>query len=179
MCGVAIEYEGTRVLSVRGDDDDPFSKGHICPKATALQTLYEDPDRLRTPVRRVGSRWEPMEWDAALDFAAEGLHAVQERQGRDALGLYLGNPTVHNTGALLMASLFARALRTRVAQPVRPNQSQIELALGLVASGEGTAALSVRARAVVCPTANERIRCRALTRVETLELRVGAGPVPP
>jgi hypothetical protein len=74
---------------------------------------------------------------------------------------------------------FARALRTRVAQPVRPNQSQIELALGLVASGEGTAALSVRARAVVCPIANERIRCRALTRIETLELRVGAGPVPP
>jgi hypothetical protein len=74
---------------------------------------------------------------------------------------------------------FARALRTRVAQPVRPNQSQIELALGLVASGEGTAELSVRARAVVCPTANERVRCRALTRVETLELRVGAGPAPP
>lgn len=113
MCGVAIEYEGSRVLSIRGDDDDPFSKGHICPKATALQTLYEDPDRLRTPVRRVGSRWEPMEWEAALDFAAEGLHAVQERSGRNALGLYLGNPTVHNTGALLTVSLFARALKTK------------------------------------------------------------------
>lgn len=113
MCGVAIETDGNRVTSIRGDDDDPFSKGHLCPKATALQTLYEDPDRLRAPLRRVGSRWEPMDWDAALDFAAEGLHAVQERSGRDALGLYLGNPTVHNTGALLSVSLFARALRTR------------------------------------------------------------------
>ncbi|MFT3711696.1 MAG: molybdopterin-dependent oxidoreductase [Archangium sp.] len=113
MCGVAIEHEGTRVTSIRGDEDDPFSRGHICPKATALQTLYEDPDRLRTPMRRVGSRWEPMEWEAALDFAAEGLHAVQQKHGRNALGLYLGNPTVHNTGALLSVSLFARALRTK------------------------------------------------------------------
>lgn len=113
MCGVAVEYEGTKVLSIRGDAADPFSKGHICPKATALQTLYEDPDRLRQPLRKVNGAWEPMSWDAALDFAAEGLHAVQKKHGRDAVGLYLGNPTVHNTGALLFASLFARALRTK------------------------------------------------------------------
>jgi anaerobic selenocysteine-containing dehydrogenase len=101
------------VLSIRGDAADPFSKGHICPKATALQTLYEDPDRLRQPLRKVNGAWEPMSWSAALDFAAEGLHAVQQKHGRNAVGLYLGNPTVHNTGALLFASLFARALRTK------------------------------------------------------------------
>lgn len=70
---------------------------------------------------------------------------------------------------------FARALRTRVAQPVGSNQAQLELGLGLVASAEGRGQLSVRARAVVCPTGNERSRCRALTRVESLELRVGSG----
>ncbi|MFO0598917.1 MAG: molybdopterin-dependent oxidoreductase [Myxococcaceae bacterium] len=113
MCGIRVETEGPRVLSIRGDDDDPFSRGHICPKVTALQTIYEDPDRLRRPMRRVKNGWEPMAWDAALDFAAEGLHAVQERHGRNTLGLYLGNPTVHNTGALLYASLFAKALRTK------------------------------------------------------------------
>lgn len=70
---------------------------------------------------------------------------------------------------------FARALRTRVVQPVGSNQSQLELALGLVASGEGTSALTVRARAVVCPNVDERTRCHVLTRLETIELRVGGG----
>ena len=113
MCGVKIEFEGTKVLSIRGDEDDPFSKGHICPKATALQALYEDPDRLRQPMRRVGDQWQKLSWDDALDAAASGLHQVQQRHGTHAVGLYLGNPTVHNTGAVLFVSQFARALKTK------------------------------------------------------------------
>lgn len=113
MCGVKIEFEGTKVLSIRGDEEDPFSRGHICPKATALQALYEDPDRLRTPLRRVGDTWEAISWDVALDEAAQGLHGVQQRHGTSAVGLYLGNPNVHNTGALLFAPMFARALKTK------------------------------------------------------------------
>lgn len=113
MCGVKIEFEGTKVLSIRGDDEDPFSRGHICPKATALQALYEDPDRIRQPMKRVDGKWVALSWEDALAEAAAGLHAVQRKHGRDAVGLYLGNPNVHNTGALLFGSLFARALRTR------------------------------------------------------------------
>ena len=113
MCGVRVEYEGNRVLSIRGDEEDPFSRGHICPKATALQAVYEDPDRLRQPMRRRNGAWEPLSWDEALDAAAEGLHAVQQAHGTDAVGVYLGNPNVHNTGSLLFASLFIRALKTR------------------------------------------------------------------
>lgn len=113
MCGVRIEYEGDKVLSIRGDEEDPFSRGHICPKATALQALYEDPDRLRQPMRRRDGRWEPITWDEALDAAAKGLHEVQQRHGTSAVGVYLGNPNVHNTGSLLMASLFVRSLKTK------------------------------------------------------------------
>lgn len=113
MCGVRIEYEGTKVLSIRGDDEDPFSRGHICPKATALQALYEDPDRLRQPIRKRDGKWEPISWDVALDEAAKGLHDVQQRHGTNSVGVYLGNPNVHNTGSLLMAALFVRALKTK------------------------------------------------------------------
>ncbi len=113
MCGVRIEYEGDKVLSIRGDDEDPFSRGHICPKATALQALYEDPDRLRQPMRRRDGKWESITWDEALDEAARGLHEVQQRHGTNAVGVYLGNPNVHNTGSMLMASLFVKALKTK------------------------------------------------------------------
>lgn len=113
MCGVVVEHEGPRVLSIRGDADDPFSRGHLCPKAVALQDLHHDPDRLRTPVRRDGDRWFPIGWDEAFDLVARELQAVQRQHGRDAVAVYLGNPTAHSLGALLTAPRFIRTLRTR------------------------------------------------------------------
>ncbi|HEX4934040.1 MAG TPA: molybdopterin-dependent oxidoreductase [Gemmatimonadaceae bacterium] len=113
MCGIVVEHDGDRVLSIRGDPDDPFSRGHLCPKAVALQDLHHDPDRLRTPVRRDGDRWIPIGWDEAFDLVARQLHAVQRAHGRDAVAVYLGNPTAHSFGAILTAPPFVRALRTR------------------------------------------------------------------
>jgi anaerobic selenocysteine-containing dehydrogenase len=113
MCGVRIEVADGRVTSIRGDEEDPFSKGHICPKAVALKDLHEDPDRLRQPMRRTASGWEPVSWEEALDEAARRLHETQRAHGRDAVGVYVGNPTVHNMGALLFLPQLLRALRTR------------------------------------------------------------------
>lgn len=113
MCGLRIETSGGRVTSIRGDEEDPFSKGHICPKAVALQDLHEDPDRLRQPVRRTATGWEPISWEEALDETARRLHAIQREHGKDALGVYVGNPTVHDHGAMLFLPLLLRALRTR------------------------------------------------------------------
>lgn len=113
MCGVVITTDGPRVTSIRGDADDPFSKGHICPKAVALQDIHDDPDRLRVPMRRTGHEWHPVPWDEALDEAASRLKAVQTKHGRDAVAAYLGNPTVHSVGAMLFAPDLLRALRTK------------------------------------------------------------------
>lgn len=113
MCGLRVEVDGGQVTSIRGDDEDPFSRGHICPKAVALKDLHEDPDRLRHPVRRTANGWEKVSWDDALDETAERLHRVQREHGRDAVAMYLGNPTVHNHGAVLYGLMFLRALRTK------------------------------------------------------------------
>ena len=113
MCGIAIEVEGGRIRSIRGDGDDPFSRGHICPKAVALQDIHEDPDRLRRPLRRRGSGWEEIGWDQALDEAADRLAAIQKAHGRQAVAVYQGNPTVHNHGSVLFGQLFLRSLGTR------------------------------------------------------------------
>ncbi len=113
MCGLEIEVAGNQVTSIRGDEEDVFSRGHICPKATALKDLYEDPDRLKTPVRRVGQRWEPISWDEAFDRAVDRLHAVQAEHGPSAIGLYFGNPNAHNFGTLVYGPSFFRALGTK------------------------------------------------------------------
>jgi anaerobic selenocysteine-containing dehydrogenase len=113
MCGIAIEAEGPRILSIRGDSDDPFSQGHICPKAVALQDIHHDPDRLRRPLRRRGDKWEEVGWDEALEEAAQRLAAVQAAHGRDAVAVYQGNPTVHNHGSTLFGQLLLKSLGTR------------------------------------------------------------------
>ena len=113
MCGLRIETDGQRVTSIRGDEDDPFSRGYLCPKATALKDLHEDPDRLRAPMKREGKTWRAIGWDEALDEAATRLHQVRTKYGRDAIATYAGNPTTHNTGAILYSSMFLRALGTK------------------------------------------------------------------
>jgi anaerobic selenocysteine-containing dehydrogenase len=113
MCGLVIETDRQTVVSIRGDDDDPFSRGHICPKAVALKDLHEDPDRLRRPMKKVHGKWEPVSWKEALDFAAEGLKSVQKLHGPDAVATFAGNPTVHSVGASLFLPLFLRALKTK------------------------------------------------------------------
>lgn len=113
MCGLQIDVKGDRVVSVRGDEDDPFSRGHLCPKGPAIADLHHDPDRLRTPLRRTASGFESIGWDEALDEAAAAIHGIQRDHGNDALAMYLGNPVVHNLGALLYGPRFLRQLRTR------------------------------------------------------------------
>ena len=111
-CGIDVEVEGDRVLRITGDAEDPISRGYICPKAAALADLYDDPDRLRRPVRRVGSEWVQIGWDEALDIAANGLRAVQRRHGDDAVATYFGNPSAH-TMAVLSGLPMRHVLNTR------------------------------------------------------------------
>ncbi len=113
MCGIAIELDGDRIVSIRGDHDDPFSRGHICPKAVALQDVHEDPDRLRRPLRRTASGWEEIGWDEAFDEAARRLAAIQKEHGKNAVAVYQGNPVVHNHGSILFGQVFLQSLGSR------------------------------------------------------------------
>ena len=113
LCGVLVEVDGRRIREVRGDPDDPFSRGYICPKAAALADLHDDPDRIRTPLVRAGAEWREASWDEALERAAAGLDRVRRRHGRDAVALYYGNPVAHNLGLLTHGLAFRRAFGTR------------------------------------------------------------------
>jgi anaerobic selenocysteine-containing dehydrogenase len=113
MCGVEVEVRGDEIVSIRGDKSDVFSRGYICPKAIGLKELYDDPDRLRQPVRREGGRWQPISWQEAFGEVTERMHQIQQAHGRDAVGVYLGNPVAHNLGVLVFGPLFLRALGSK------------------------------------------------------------------
>ena len=118
MCGLVIQTEGDKVTDIRGDKDDPLSRGHVCPKAVALQDIHEDPDRLRKPMKRIRTapgeyQHVEIEWSEALDLAADALASTIEKQGIDAIGAYFGNPSVHNYGMLTHQRNLFRHIRTR------------------------------------------------------------------
>ncbi|AFV87112.1 molybdopterin oxidoreductase family protein [Alteromonas mediterranea] len=112
MCGIEVATKGRQILSIKGDKDNPFSQGHICPKASALKDLYDDPDRLKRPVKRVGDNWQEITWEDAFDLVANKLHGIQQEHGEDGVGVYLGNPNAHNMGAILFGPYFYRSLKT-------------------------------------------------------------------
>jgi len=113
ICGLTFQVQDNRIISVKGNEADPLSRGHICPKAVALKDLHEDPDRLRQPMRRVGTQWLPISWDQAFDLVADGLAKVREQHGANAVAVYQGNPSIHNWGNVTHGHLFFNQLKTR------------------------------------------------------------------
>ncbi|MDF1661219.1 MAG: molybdopterin oxidoreductase family protein [Planctomycetota bacterium] len=113
MCGLEITVKDGEVSSIIGDKQDPFSGGYICPKATALADLHNDPNRLRQPVRRIGDQWETISWDDAFSLITEKIQGIQSEFGRDAFGVYLGNPAAHNYGIMIAGIPLLKTLKTR------------------------------------------------------------------
>jgi anaerobic selenocysteine-containing dehydrogenase len=107
MCGLEIHVEDGRVASIRGNRDDTWSRGHICPKGATLGAIHEDPDRIRRPMIKVDGKWQEASWEAAFRRCTELLAPVIEKHGIGAVTCYTGNPLAHSfslgryTGVLL------------------------------------------------------------------------------
>ncbi|MEI6485877.1 MAG: molybdopterin-dependent oxidoreductase [Sphingomonadales bacterium] len=110
-CGLLIETAGRRVVSIRGDADDPISRGHICPKGSAIADLETDPDRLTGPMKRVGDEWVAIDWDTA--FAEIGARLAAIRAAGGAAALYVGNPTAHDFALGMQTGALKKALGVR------------------------------------------------------------------
>ncbi|MET9363814.1 molybdopterin-dependent oxidoreductase [Streptomyces sp. NPDC006632] len=112
-CGLSLTIEGARVTGARGDADDVFSRGFICPKGASFGEIDADPDRLSGPlVRRDGALREAT-WDEAFDLIAARVRPLVETYGPNAVGVVLGNPNVHTMAGALYPPALLGALRTR------------------------------------------------------------------
>ncbi|MCY7345426.1 MAG: molybdopterin oxidoreductase family protein [Pyrinomonadaceae bacterium] len=113
ICGIEIKHENGVVLSIAGDKNDPFSRGHVCPKAVALKDIYEDKNRLKMPVKRFGDEWREISWSEAFDEIESKIKDVQTRFGINAVAIFQGNPSVHNFGTLLNSGALLKTLKTQ------------------------------------------------------------------
>jgi anaerobic selenocysteine-containing dehydrogenase len=112
-CGLEFVLDGRTITRVRGDRDDVFSHGFICPKGSVVGRVDADPNRVRRPLRRVGDDWREVSWSDAFRAVEEGLGPILERDGRDAVAVYLGNPNAHNLSGLLYGRALLQALGTK------------------------------------------------------------------
>ena len=107
MCGLEIEVADGRIAGIRGNPDDTWSRGHLCPKGASLGAIHEDPDRIRNPMIKVDGQWQEVSWDAAFRRCTELLAPVIAEHGIGAVTCYVGNPLAHSfslgryTGVLL------------------------------------------------------------------------------
>ena len=113
MCGLNITHENREIIKIEGDTKDEFSRGHICPKAYALKDIYLDEDRLRYPIKKTETGWEQVSWDEAYHLVVEKVKEIQEKYGQNAIGVYQGNPTIHNLGTAMFAPDFFKLLKTQ------------------------------------------------------------------
>jgi len=112
-CGLTLTIEGTRVTGARGDREDVFSKGFICPKGASFGAVDGDPDRLRVPLVRKDGELREATWEEAFDAVAAGIRGVAERYGPNSVGVVLGNPNVHTIAGGLYPTVLLGGLGTR------------------------------------------------------------------
>ncbi|MBI5157031.1 MAG: molybdopterin-dependent oxidoreductase [Acidimicrobiia bacterium] len=112
-CGLEITVDDGRVARIRGDREDVFSKGFICPKGSTLGELHEDPDRLSQPQIRRGGTWITATWDEAFAEIERRLTPIRTAHGANSVGIYLGNPNVHGMAGTLYVRPLVKALGTR------------------------------------------------------------------
>ena len=113
ICGIEIEHENGEILSIKGDREDPFSRGHVCPKALALKDIYEDANRLKFPVKRTENGWQQISWDEAFNEITAKIKTIQAENGKNSVAVFQGNPSVHNFGTLLNSGLLLKALKSQ------------------------------------------------------------------
>jgi anaerobic selenocysteine-containing dehydrogenase len=112
MCGLEITYQDKQIVSIKGDQLDPFSQGYNCPKSLALEDFYTDKDRLKTPIKRTESGWQAISWYDAFSEIVEKFKSIQQQHGKNALAVYLGNPNARSLGNTLFLKPFLKSLGT-------------------------------------------------------------------
>lgn len=113
-CGLVMEVDrdARQVISIKGDPEDHRSKGYVCAKSQAFHYIFEDPERITQPMKKVDGAWQQISWEEALTETATRLAAIRDQYGKDAIAMYYGNPNGHNFNTQIYTQLFITMLNT-------------------------------------------------------------------
>ncbi|MBQ8974958.1 MAG: molybdopterin-dependent oxidoreductase, partial [Oscillospiraceae bacterium] len=99
-CGIDAWVQDGRLVKIEGSRECP-NQGKLCIKGYATREYVERPDRIRTPLRRIGERgageFEPISWDEAYSHIAQRLYAIKAEYGADSVAFYSGYSKLYRT----------------------------------------------------------------------------------
>ena len=102
FCGLEVDVSDNQILEIRPDKKHVVSKGYACVKGTRYDSVQHSPDRITQPQKRVGDRWEPINWEQALDEIANKIKQIKAAHGAQSVSHFVGSPG----GANLLAPIF-------------------------------------------------------------------------
>jgi formate dehydrogenase len=108
LCGLEVTVDGGRVLDIRPDDRHVATDGFGCPKGLKQHKIYDSPDRLRRPMKRVGRSWQEISWPQALAEIGERVQSIRGRFSPDSLAMYVGTAA----GFGVLHPIFAQGFMT-------------------------------------------------------------------
>ena len=112
-CGLVMEVDEGQIVSVRPDENDPFSQGYVCPKGIAIADIHNDPDRIRSPLhKKPDGSHEEISWDAAFNLLKSKLGMIRSKHGADSIAVYYGNPLGHSYSGIMMIDPLVKAIGT-------------------------------------------------------------------
>ena len=114
-CGLVLEVDrqARQVISIKGDPDNHRSRGYVCAKSQAFRYIYEDPERLTRPVKKIDGKWQDIGWEEALAETAQRLTEIRDKYGKDTIAMYYGNPNGHNFSTQIYTQMFITLLNTQ------------------------------------------------------------------
>jgi anaerobic selenocysteine-containing dehydrogenase len=93
-CGVLVHVKDNKVIKVEGDPDHPWNQGRLCSRCLSMTQYMYHPDRLKTPLKRVGKKGEgkfaPISWDEAFDLIEEKMKKIREDHGPESVIFHQG-----------------------------------------------------------------------------------------
>ena len=112
-CGLLVEVEKNKVISIKPDPDYPLSNGYCCPKGIALEAITNDKDRIKRPLKRVNGEFVKISWKQALNEIANKLSSIKAQSGPHSIGYYLGTNSVHQYAHSMFAVGFMDAIGSK------------------------------------------------------------------
>ncbi len=91
-CGLKVTVSGNEILEIQPDKENPYSWRDFCIKAKKADEVRSHPVRIRSPLRRVGTRYVEASYEEAIEDISEKIRALMAESGPDAIGVYSGNP---------------------------------------------------------------------------------------
>jgi anaerobic selenocysteine-containing dehydrogenase len=108
LCGLQVTRDGGRIVAIDPDPDHVATDGFACVKGLKQHRLYDSPDRLRHPLKRVGDQWQRVSWEQALAEIGAKLKALLGERGADAIAMYVGTAA----GFSILHPIFAQGFMT-------------------------------------------------------------------